>query len=206
MAPPQAATAPPLTTYGGVMAILHRATLTPTKTELLAGWLPQQEWYDGVPDAQPRPLATFRLDDPDGDVGIESVLALTAGGGVWQLAMTYRAEPLDGGAEHLIGTLEHSVLGTRYVYDAVGDPVFLDVLRTTIATSGTQAELVRDLGDGTSELVESSMTARGTGGDGVDAILERRPEPAVEADLAAGSGALIGERPGEPPVVLARLL
>lgn len=206
MAPPQATTAPPLTTYGGSMAILHKATLTPTKAELLAGWLPQQEWYDGAADPQPRPLATFRLDDPAGVVGIESVLALTSDGGVWQLAMTYRAEPLDGGAEHLIGTLEHSVLGTRYVYDAVGDPVFLDVLRATITTRGSQAELVRDLGDGTTEPVEGSMTARGTGGEGVDTVLERRPEPAVEADLAEGSGALIGERPGEPPVVLARLL
>lgn len=187
------------------MAILHKATLTPTKRDAVAAWLPQQEWFDGGDVTDLTPAATFRLDDPAGEVGIESIL-LTTAGTEWHVPMTYRAEPLDGGAEHLIATMEHSVLGTRYVYDAIGDPVFLDAIAAAIREHGHEADLVRDLGDGTTEPVEKTMTAHGTGGDGVDVVLERRPQPATEGDLAEGSGALVGERPGADPVVLARLI
>lgn len=186
------------------MAILHKATLTPTKIEVVAAWLPQQDWFDGDVTGL-APAATFRLDDPDGEVGIESMLLATSEG-EWYVPVTYRAEPLDGGAAHLIGVMEHSVLGTRYVYDAAGDPVFLDVVRATIEGAGREADLQRDRGDGTTEPVEKSMTARGTGGEGVDVVLERRPQPATEADLAEGSGALLGERAGGEPIVLVRLL
>lgn len=186
------------------MAILHKATLTPTKGEAVAAWLPQQDWFDGDVIGL-SPVATFRLDDPAGEVGIESILVQTADG-EWYVPMTYRDAPLDGGAEHLIGTMEHSVLGTRYVYDAAGDPVFLDVVRATIRERRHEADLVRDLGDGTTEPVEKTMTAHGTGGDGVDVVLERRPQPATDADLVEGSGALVGQRAGGGHTVLARLL
>ena len=184
------------------MATLHRATLTPTKLELLAAWLPQQDWYDGGDTV--RQLAAFRLDDPAGEVGIEAIL-LDADGVEWLVPLTYRGEPLDGGAEHLLGEMEHSVLGTRYVYDGAGDPVLLDVLRATIEGAQHEADLVRDLGDGTTEPVEKSMTASGTGGKGIDIVLERRPQPAADADLADGSGVLIGRRGGSAQV-LARLM
>lgn len=188
------------------MAILHKATLVPSKGEVVASWLPQQPWYEGPRPAQPRPVASFRFDDPAGEVGIETMLLTTGEDGqLWQVPLTYRAAPLDGGGAHLIGTLEHSVLGTRYVYDALGDPVYLDVVRTTIADRGSEADLVRDLGDGTTEEVAKTMVVRGTGGGGVDAVIERLPQPAAEADLAEGSGALIGWRAAEPDLVLARL-
>lgn len=186
------------------MAILHRATLTPTKAELVAGWLPQQPWYDGPRPPRPRPVASFRLDDPDGEVGIETMLVDAGDGALWQLAFTYRAEALDGGAGHLIGTLEHSVLGTRYVYDAPGDPVYLDVVRTTIEGARHEADLVRDLGDGTSEPVEKTMTVLGMGGEGIDVLLERRPQPAAEADRVEGSAVLLG-RVQDEDLVLVRL-
>lgn len=41
------------------MAAIHRTTMTPTKLELLTGWLPKQSWYVGdaetlsVDDLQP---------------------------------------------------------------------------------------------------------------------------------------------------------
>ncbi len=187
------------------MAILHKATLTPTKVELVAAWLPGQDWFDGEVSAV-RPVATFRLDDPDGEVGIEVMLIDAGDGRLWLTPMTYRAEPLEGGAAHLVGTMEHSVLGTRYVYDAVGDPVFQAVVRDTIIGGGREADLVRHLGDGTTEPVEKSMTAFGTGGDGVDVVLHRTPEVATDADRAEGAAALVGERPGEPALVLARVL
>lgn len=186
------------------MAILHKATLTPTKKEVAAAWLPQQDWFEGDV-AGLVPVATFRLDDPAGEVGIESIVLATADG-EWYVPMTYRAEPLDGGAEHLIGVMEHSVLGTRYVYDATGDPVFLEAVRTTIRDRGHEADLVRARADGTSETVEKTMTARGTGGEGVDVVIERTPRPATDADLVDGSGALVAERTDHDPVVLARLL
>lgn len=187
------------------MAILHKATLVPSKGEVVAAWLPQQDWYEGADPARPRPVASFRFDDPAGEVGIETMLLEVEGSGLWQVPLTYRAHPLDGGGAHLLGTLEHSVLGTRYIYDALGDPVYLEVIQAAIAERGSEADLVRDLGDGSTEEVAKTMVVRGTGGGGVDVILERRPQPAVEADLADGSGALIGWRAAEPDLVLARL-
>lgn len=187
------------------MAILHKATLTPTKGEVVAAWLPEQSWFEPG-TAGVRPMATSRFDDPAGEVGIELILLGGEEGDLWHVPMTYRGAPLDGGAEHLLSEMQHSVLGARYVYDAVGDPVFLDVARAVISGRGHEADLVRDLGDGTTEPVAKTMTVHGTGGEGVDVVVERRPAPATEADLADGSGALIGERPGAAPVVLARLL
>lgn len=193
------------------MAILHKATLVPSKAEIISAWLPQQPWYRGPQPPRPRPVASFRFDDPAGEVGIETML-LTCGedDALWQVPLTYRAAPLDGGGAHLLGTLEHSVLGTRYVYDALGDPVYLEVLRTTIEVQGSEADLERDLGDGATEPVAKTLLVRGTGGGGVDVLLERRPQPAVEADIADGSGALIGWRAAAahvsaPDLVLARL-
>ena len=102
------------------MAILHqRATLTPTKLELAAAWLDRQG-LRGAGDVQ---LAgSYRFDDPEGKVGIEALLVRRAGE-VLHLPLTYRGAPLDGAGAHLITTLEHSVLGRRWVYDAAADPV-----------------------------------------------------------------------------------
>ena len=49
------------------MAVIHRATLTPGKLELLAGWLPARPWCPGVEDL--RQLGAYRFDDPAGEVG-----------------------------------------------------------------------------------------------------------------------------------------
>ncbi len=188
------------------MAILHKATLVPSKGELMAAWLPEQPWYDGANPARPQPVASFRFDDPAGEVGMETMLLTTGDGGdLWQVPLTYRGSPLDGGGAHLIGTLEHSVLGTRYVYDALGDPVYLEVVKEAISGRGGEADLVRDLGDGSTEEVAKTMVVRGTGGGGVDVTIERTPQPAAEADMADGSGALIGWRAAAPDLVLARL-
>ena len=54
------------------MAIIHRTTMAPTKLELLTSWLPGRPWYAGGA-ALPRltKAGGFRLDDPDGEVGLE---------------------------------------------------------------------------------------------------------------------------------------
>jgi hypothetical protein len=108
------------------MATIHHTTLAPTKLELLTGWLPQQPWYR-TQETAPRLARAggFRLDDPDGEVGIEFIVVTdAAGGGVaYATPLTYRGAPFEEAAAGLIGTLEHGVLGTRWVYDAAHDPV-----------------------------------------------------------------------------------
>jgi hypothetical protein len=49
------------------MAVIHQTTMSPTKLELLAAWLPGQPWYIGTgraPDLAR--VGGFRLDDPRG--------------------------------------------------------------------------------------------------------------------------------------------
>ena len=63
------------------MAILHNATITPTKLEVIAGWAPTQPW--GPPADQPLEIVgAFRFDDPDGKVGMETHL-VAAGDTLW---------------------------------------------------------------------------------------------------------------------------
>ena len=114
------------------MAIIHQTTLTPSKLELLAEWLPAQPWYLNRGRAPELAKAGgFRLDDPLGEVGIE-FMVVTDGSddqAVSYLApMTYRASALAGADGALIGTTEHGVLGRRWVYDGISDPVLIGQL------------------------------------------------------------------------------
>jgi hypothetical protein len=108
------------------MATIHRTTMTPTKLELLTAWLPRQPWYEGDA-AEPRKAGGFRLDDPQGEVGIE-FMVVDSGHGTYLVPMTYRAAPLAGADHALIGTSEHGVLGRRWIYDGVHDPVLVATL------------------------------------------------------------------------------
>src|ERR1700710_2202585 len=99
------------------MALLHRATLQPSKLELLQDWAPTQPWFDGDRSAELVTVAAYRFDDPEGEVGIETLLVRAGDGPVLQVPLTYRAAPLDGGDAWLIGTMQHSVLGQRWTYD-----------------------------------------------------------------------------------------
>ncbi|MET9727471.1 maltokinase N-terminal cap-like domain-containing protein [Streptomyces zaomyceticus] len=123
------------------MAVIHRTTLQPTKLELLAEWLPTRAWHTGG-EARPAKAGGFRLDDPAGEVGIE-LMAVTDGEGdgaaAYLVPMTYRAGPLEGAEEALIGTCEHGVLGTRWIYDGTHDPVFAAQLYA-LFTGRTQAQ------------------------------------------------------------------
>ncbi|MFI8294199.1 1,4-alpha-glucan branching protein [Streptomyces sp. NPDC085614] len=109
------------------MAVIHHTTMSPGKLELLASWLPSQPWYagDGNPP-EPVKAGGFRLDDPDGEVGIEFMVVgdLAADRPVAYLVpLGYRGAPLDGADHALVGTSEHGVLGTRWIYDGTHDPV-----------------------------------------------------------------------------------
>ncbi len=165
------------------MALLHATTLTPSKLELLAEWMPKQPWFAGGELEQ---LGSFRIDDPNGEVGIEGLI-LSADGHTYHVPMTYRAAPLEGG--RLIGTMAHGVLGDRWAYDATSDPVYAEALATTILTGGTQAELERDSA-GTKEPVEPNVTVKGSGVPGaqIEAIELRGSQLVDEGTLIETSG------------------
>ncbi len=101
--------------------------MEPGKLALLTGWLPAQPWYDGSAGA-PRLAVSggFRLDDPEGAVGMEFMVVTDTAGEeprTYQVPLTYRGAPLEGAEPALAGTSEHGVLGKRWVYDGVRDPV-----------------------------------------------------------------------------------
>ncbi|KIQ63101.1 1,4-alpha-glucan branching protein [Kitasatospora griseola] len=104
------------------MATIHQTTMTPGKLELLADWLPKQSWYRPGGGELAR-AGGFRLDDPEGEVGIE-LMVVTDGRAAYLVPMAYRGAPLEGAPQGaLIGTAEHGVLGTRWFYDGEQDPV-----------------------------------------------------------------------------------
>ncbi|QWS33334.1 CG0192-related protein [Curtobacterium aetherium] len=131
------------------MAVIHEATLRPGKLEALGAWLPDQPWSGVAAGSAVEQVARFRFDDPAGEVGVETYLVRVGDGPVLHVPLTYRGAPLAGAEAFLVTEMEHSVLGHRWVYDAVGDPVYADVLRRAIATGGHEAELERASGDGT---------------------------------------------------------
>lgn len=122
-----------------VMAILYRAELRPTKMELLSRWLPDQPWFSAGGSAGLQPVGSYRFDDPDGEVGIEIHLVAVEST-VFQVPLTYRGAPLHGGESALVCTMEHSVLGKRWIYDACADPVYTAALAATVLTGRAQAE------------------------------------------------------------------
>lgn len=114
------------------MAVIHRTTLKPTKLELLAAWLPSRPWYHAG-EGGPRlaKAGGFRLDDPQGEVGIEFMIVTDVRGPgptAHLVPLTYRGAPLQGAEHALVGTMEHGVLGPRWAYDGCHDPVLLDRL------------------------------------------------------------------------------
>lgn len=118
------------------MAIIHDTTMRPGKLELLTEWLPAQPWYQGTGRAPELAKAGgFRLDDPEGEVGIEFMVVTDASGGraaAYQVPMTYRAQALASAAAGLIGTAEHGVLGRRWIYDGTHDPALVAQLVSLI--------------------------------------------------------------------------
>lgn len=119
------------------MAIFHRAEITPTKADLIAEWIPTQPW--GPPAGEPMEvIGAFRFDDPDGRVGMETHL-VTAGDTLFHVPLTYRDEPLAGGDGAFITEMQHSVLGTRWVYDGLGDPLAVVMLAAVTMTGQGEA-------------------------------------------------------------------
>ena len=166
--------------YGVLVALLHEATISPRKDELIGPWLRTRPWWDGVDDRGP--AGSFRLDDPAGEVGIECFLLGSADGSTLFVPVTYRSTPLPGADASRLGTIEHSVLGTRYVHDAAADPVFVATVLDTIRAGGGQAELRVRRADGTEQVREPACTAHGAGVPAVPRHDPQQPLPAIDAD------------------------
>ena len=181
------------------MAVLHPATLRPSKLEALQAWVPSQPWLDGADASQLELLGAYRFDDPDGEVGLEAHLLATADGRVLHVPVTYRGAPLDGAEDALITTMEHSALGRRWVYDGCADPVFLAACRTAITSGGRQADqfVATDAG-----LVprEATVQVRGSGAGDVAGELAVLRFPRSGADPSALTGTWAGQ---STPLVLA---
>ncbi|MFI8521699.1 1,4-alpha-glucan branching protein [Streptomyces sp. NPDC085481] len=181
------------------MALIHQTTMTPTKLELLASWLPTRSWYQGaggVPELAK--AGGFRLDDPEGEVGIEFMVVRDASGAEphgYLVPMTYRGKPLDGAEGALIGTSEHGVLGTRYLYDGAHDPVLVGGLAALLqGRAEPQAQSLTDTPD-------PSVTATLDGEAGW-----ATPVAEVSVEEDGPDGTVVGLGAGAPRLRLTRVL
>ena len=142
------------------MALFHLATIKPTKAELIAAWAPTQSW--GPPSDVPiEVIGSYRFDDPDARVGMETHL-VAAGGMVLQVPLTYRDEPLEGADDALITQMHHSVLGTRWVYDGLRDPRLV-VMLAAVAMTGQGEALGMAVYDGRWYIAPSNVRIQGGG-------------------------------------------
>ncbi|MEE1930991.1 1,4-alpha-glucan branching protein [Streptomyces sp. TRM 70351] len=168
------------------MATIYRTTMKPTKLELIGGWLPKQSWYAGEADTPELMNAGgFRLDDPAGAVGIEIMVVVDTSGQepvAYLVPMAYRGAALDGvPGEALIGTSEHGVLGTRWVYDGVHDPVLMAQSRALLRGEATPQH------QNDSDTPDPAVTVHGTApDDGTDVRFHRVLRPVEAAPEPSG--------------------
>jgi len=163
------------------MAIVHAtATIKPTKPELLGAEL-------GGPVEI---IGSYRFDDPEGEVGVEGFV-VRSGDDLAHVVLTYRGEPLDTADARLVSTMEHTVLGPRWIYDGTTDPVAIACFRRAILGAQEQAvlEVFKDgQPAGTREqsvrLRASEAQAEGRM-DGTVRILRNLGEPAAAPALVA---------------------
>ncbi|MGN7246538.1 maltokinase N-terminal cap-like domain-containing protein [Janibacter anophelis] len=168
------------------MATIHSgADISPTKLELLTEWMGGQRWYVGHGRPRLRKLDSWRLDDPQGEVGVETLVVLDEAGTtpvVYQVPLTYRGAPLPGAEAALVGETDHSVLGHRWVYDAPHDPVYvtqmLELLRGRVAAQA------------------------GSVSDTVDPDIVGAPHPAWRGDPVVGSSRVLAGEQSNTSIII----
>ena len=163
------------------MALFHSATITPTKEQLIAEWAPTQAWGSGAGDGI-EVVGSYRFDDPEGRVGMETFL-VRSGGALLQVPLTYRERALDGADEALITTMEHSALGTRWVYDGLRDPRYVVMLAAVTMTGQGEALGMAEY-EGRGYVAPSRVRIQGGGW-----TLERVPVDGFELDADDGGPA-----------------
>src|SRR5206468_8834107 len=114
-----------------------------------------------------RVIGSYRFDDPTGRVGMETHLCM-AGDVLLQVPLTYREHPLDGAEAALISQMEHSVLGTRWVYDGLRDPLFV-VMLAGVAMTGQGEALGMAVYEDRWYIAPSNVRLRG-GGWGLERV------------------------------------
>lgn len=200
------------------MAQVHpNATITPTKLEIARDWLVDQPWFAGDSEALDSPRRfSYRFDDPVGEVGVE-VLLVRDGEHVLQVPLTYRAAKRDG--DGYLTDMIHTVLGQRFIYDGLTDPVFVAAHVDAILTGAEQEDF--EVGDVVHPAV---VKVRGTGSGESAGDLEirgiERNGPTTEVHTSAGDlvfphvlgtleldgrPGLVGRWPDGPETVLAVL-
>lgn len=193
------------------MSDIYDAELTPSKTDVIAMILDAD-----VADIET--LASYRFDDPAGQVGMEVHIVRTPDGAVVQVPLAYRPEPLEDAEESdLITKMQHSVLGERFVYLGLADPIFAEVLDTTIEEALPAAEQFLVDGDTRTPITDGLAQVRGTGSidleeeeddDNLVAVLELFAEldlDGLSEAEAAEPGQLVGTWEGQDaPVLLAQ--
>lgn len=149
------------------MAIIYRTTMSPSKLELLAEWLPAQSWFAGDAAALDT-VGAYRFDDPAGEVGLEGMLLTAGDETVYHVPLSYRDAPLERGEAFLLGTSEHGVLGTRWITDGAGDPVFRAALAEAMATGGHGADMTVHETDGSRTTRATTVDVQGSGHPGTE--------------------------------------
>ncbi len=144
------------------MAILYSANLQPSKLEMISSYLVTLPFLAGTTSSDFSTLGSYRFDDPAGAVGVETHLVRTQSVPAIQLPLTYRGAPLAGAEAWLLGTMEHSVLGRRWVYNACGDPVYVAELVRVMLTGDSQVDQFVETDEGLVER-EPTVVASGSG-------------------------------------------
>jgi hypothetical protein len=165
------------------VALLHRATVHPAKADLIAAWVPTRPWGPAAGVAIDL-VGSFRFDDPDGRVGME-VHLVAAGPTLLQVPLTYRDAPLDGGDDAFITEMQHTALGTRWVYDGLRDPRLVTML-AAVAMTGQGEALGMVLYDDRWYIAPTDVRIQGGGW-----TLERVPVDGFELASDDASGALL---------------
>jgi hypothetical protein len=156
------------------MAVIHHTTLKPTKLDLLTAWLPSRPWYRGAAEPELAKAGGFRLDDPQGEVGIEFMVVTDASGPqpvAYLVPLAYRGVPLEGTEHALVGTMEHGVLGQRWAYDGCHDPVLVAQLVALI--EGRAQAQDQNVSDTPAREVVVSRTGEGSFSSGFTATDDR---------------------------------